>query len=221
MGPNPTVQTQDGFEARSLACRRAGRLVFEGLDFSLAPGQLLVLTGANGSGKSSLLRLAAGLLSPAGGALLRAGVDLAKDRDSHLADLHFVGHKNALKPTLSAAANLEFWARFLGDAGNVEQGLDAMGLGGLADLPAGELSAGQQRRLGLARLFLRPATLWLLDEPTVGLDQASRTRLADAMRRHLECGGMILAATHEDLGLSGGVLELERFAPRTALEEWL
>ncbi len=213
-----TALNTDEFEGKGLACRRGGRLVFERLGFALGPGNLLILKGPNGSGKSSLLRLAAGLLKPEAGILRRAGTDVSQDADSHQMNLHFIGHKNALKATLTVAENIGFWARFAGGAGRERQAIEAMGLGALADLPAGELSAGQQRRLALSRLFLRPAALWLLDEPTVGLDHASRERLTAAMARHLDAGGMIMAATHVDLGLSGSALELGDFAPALDVE---
>lgn len=213
------VSASDGFEGGSLACRRGGRLVFDQLSFRLAPGEALILTGPNGSGKSSLLRLGAGLLARAGGDLCRNGLDVAADPVHHHADLAFVGHRNALKPTLTVRENLYFWARFNGVDDGVGKALQPLEMAALAELPAGELSAGQQRRLALSRLFLKPVGLWLLDEPTVGLDQASAQRFARAMADHLARGGMIMAATHTDLGLGDlGVraqaLDLGDFAAR-------
>lgn len=192
--------------------------MFDGLSFKLAPGEALILSGPNGSGKSSLLRLAAGLLARAGGELRRNGLDVAADPVDHHADLAFVGHRNAFKPTLSVRDNLRFWARFGGSDANLEKALQPLEMEALANLPAGELSAGQQRRLALSRLFLKPVGLWLLDEPTVGLDQANGARFARAMADHLARGGMIMTATHTDLGLGKlGVetqtLDLGDFAP--------
>lgn len=188
-------------EARDLACLRGERVVFAGLSFALAPGGALLLTGPNGAGKSSLLRLLAGLLVPAEGSLLWGGEDALADRARHARRLRYVGHGDALKPALTARENLAFYARLWG--GEVEAALTALDLLPLADLPARVLSTGQRRRLGLARLALAPAPLWLLDEPTTGLDAASVQRLGALLARHREAGGMVLAATHLPLPLPG------------------
>ena len=188
-------------EARDLACLRGERVVFAGLSFALAPGGALLLTGPNGAGKSSLPRLLAGLLVPAEGSLLWGGEDALADRARHARRLRYVGHGDALKPALTARENLAFYARLWG--GEVEAALTALDLLPLADLPARVLSAGQRRRLGLARLALAPAPLWLLDEPTTGLDAASVQRLGALLARHREAGGMVLAATHLPLPLPG------------------
>lgn len=188
-------------EARDLACLRGERVVFAGLSFALEAGGALLLTGANGAGKSSLLRLLAGLLAPAEGALLWQGEDALADRPAHAARLRYVGHGDALKPALTARENLAFFARLWGGA--VDPALEALGLDALAELPARVLSAGQKRRLGLARLALAPAPLWLLDEPTTGLDTASVGRLGALLARHRDAGGMVLAATHLPLPLPG------------------
>jgi heme exporter protein A len=186
-------------EAQDLACLRGERVVFAGLSFAMGAGEALLLTGANGAGKSSLLRLLAGLLRPAEGRLLWEGQDALADRAGHAARLRYVGHGDALKPALTAAENLAFYARLWGGA--VAPALEALGLGPLADLPARVLSAGQKRRLGLARLALGPAALWLLDEPTTGLDVASVDRLGALLARHRDAGGMVVAATHLPLPL--------------------
>jgi heme exporter protein A len=188
-------------EARQLACLRGERVVFAGLSFSLIPGEAVLLTGANGAGKSSLLRLLAGLLAPLEGALLWAGEDALADRAAHARRLRYIGHGDALKPALSAAENLGFYARLWG--GETGPALAALGLEELADLPARVLSSGQKRRLALARLALAPAPLWLLDEPTVGLDAASVERLGRLLAGHRAAGGMVLAATHLPLPLAG------------------
>ena len=182
-----------------LACRRGDRTIFAGLDFMLGGGGSLILTGANGSGKTSLLRMIAGLIEPAAGRLSLEGGsgDLAIGQHCH-----FIAHQDALKPALTARENLAFWGDFFG-GGDVAAGLAAFDLAALADLPAGLLSAGQKRRLALARLALTPRPLWLLDEPTVGLDRASRDRLAALMAAHLDQGGLIVAATHDGIGLEG------------------
>lgn len=186
-------------EARDLGCWRGERAVFSGLSFTVAPGDAVVLTGPNGAGKSSLLRLLAGLLLPAEGRLLWAGEDALADRAGHARRLRYLGHGDVLKPALTAAENLAFHARLWG--GEVSPALAALGLAELAALPARVLSSGQRRRLALARLALAPAALWLLDEPTVGLDAASVDRLGGLLAAHRARGGMVLAATHLPLPL--------------------
>jgi heme exporter protein A len=185
------------FTGDNLGCIRGERAVFAGLDFALGPGELLLLTGPNGSGKSSFLRLAAGLIRPAAGALSWDGRPLARELDAHHARLHYLGHLDAVKPVLSVRENLAFWAEMRGgDAATVAAGLAAYDLEALADWPARLLSAGQKRRLALARLLVAPAALWLLDEPTVGLDLASIARLKAAVAQHRAGGGMVALATH-------------------------
>lgn len=186
-------------EAQDLACWRAERLVFAGLTFTVAPGEALLLTGANGAGKSSLLRVLAGLIPVAEGRLLWEGLDALADPSAHGARLRYLGHQDALKPSLTASENLAFYARLHG--GDTRAALDALDLSALADLPARVLSSGQKRRLALARLALAPAPLWLLDEPSVGLDAASVERLAPLFAAHRAAGGMVLAATHLPLPL--------------------
>ncbi|MBX6744127.1 MAG: heme ABC exporter ATP-binding protein CcmA [Acetobacteraceae bacterium] len=187
-------------EARELACLRGERVVFAGLSFALEAGAALLLTGANGAGKSSLLRLLAGLIPPAEGMLLWQGQDALADRATHARRLRYLSHQDALKPALTARENLAFFARLWG--GNAEAALAALDLLPLADLPARVLSAGQKRRLALARLALgADAPLWLLDEPTVGLDTASVARLGALLARHRAAGGMVIAATHLPLPL--------------------
>lgn len=182
------------FEARDLACIRGERAVFAGLSFALSPGDALLLTGANGAGKSTLLRVLAGLLPAAEGQLLWAGADVRADRAAHAARLRYLSHQDALKPGLTVRENLLFEAAIGG--GDIAAALDAVGLGALAAFPARVLSSGQKRRLALARLALAPAALWLLDEPTTGLDAASVERLGGLLARHRGQGGMVIAATH-------------------------
>ncbi len=186
-------------EAQDLACRRGERVVFAGLSFALAPGEALLLTGANGAGKSSLLRLLAGLLAPAEGRLLWQGEDALADRAAHAGRLRYVAHGDALKPALTARENLLFFSRLWG--GDVTAALEALNLLPLAELPARVLSSGQKRRLALARLALGTAPLWLLDEPTVGVDAASVLLLGRMLASHREAGGMVVAATHLPLPL--------------------
>lgn len=190
-------------EARELACWRGERAIFAGLSFTLPPGGALLLVGANGAGKSSLLRVLAGLIPAAEGDLLWQGEDALADRVAHARRLRYLSHQDALKPSLTAAENLGFYARLWG--GDVAAALDSVGLGPLAELPARVLSSGQKRRLALARLALAPAALWLLDEPTVGLDTASVARLGGLLAAHREAGGAVIAATHLPLPLPGAV----------------
>ena len=202
------------FEGREIVCIRGGRRVFEGLDFALAAGGALVLTGPNGSGKSSLLRLMAGLLAPAAGALSWGGSPIADDMEAHRGRLHYLGHLDAVKPVLTAGENLAFWAGLNGGApGGVIDALDQFGLGALADTPGRLLSAGQKRRLALARLLVAPAELWLLDEPTVGLDRESLDRLTGAIAAQRARGGRVVVATHAPLDMAdANILPLDRFA---------
>jgi heme exporter protein A len=181
-----------------LACIRGGREVFSGLDFGVAAGEALLVTGRNGAGKSSLLRLIAGLVRIAAGRLSLDGGDPEAGIGEQA---HYLGHQDALKPALSVGENLRFWAGFLGGGEDIAPALAAVDLDRLAALPAGYLSAGQRRRLSIARLVAVKRPIWLLDEPTSALDAASQERLAGLMRAHLEGGGMILAATHGAIGL--------------------
>jgi len=183
----------------NLTCQRGGRTVFSGLNFSLSGGEAMMVTGRNGAGKSSLLRMIAGLICISAGRLDLSG----GEADATLAEqAHYLGHQDALKPSLTVIENLRFWAEFLGDAGaTLEPALAAVDLTPLADLPAAYLSAGQRRRLSIARLIAAKRPLWLLDEPTSALDVPSQDRLAGLMRNHLAGGGMIMAATHGPIGL--------------------
>ena len=183
----------------NLTCQRGGRTVFSGLNFSLSGGEAMMVTGRNGAGKSSLLRMIAGLICISAGRLDLSG----GEADATLAEqAHYLGHQDALKPSLTVIENLRFWAEFLGDAGaTLEPALAAVDLTPLADLPAAYLSAGQRRRLSIARLIAAKRPLWLLDEPTSALDVPSQDRLAGLMRDHLAGGGMIMAATHGPIGL--------------------
>jgi len=185
-----------------LACWRGERAVFAGLSFSLEAGEAVALLGPNGAGKSSLLRVLAGLLPAAEGRILWAGKDVRQDAPSHAVRLRYLGHLDALKPALSVRENLAFHAALSG--GDVDAALGSMALAPLAELPARVLSAGQRRRLAIARLALAPAALWLLDEPTVGLDTASIARFGRLLAAHCGQGGMVLAATHVPLPLAGG-----------------
>ena len=183
----------------NLVCSRGGREVFSSLNFSLSGGEALVVTGRNGAGKSSLLRMIVGLVRLAAGRLELEG----GEPDATIAEqAHYLGHQDAVKPSLTVGENLKFWAHYLGSSERpIEPALEAVDLAPLADLPAAYLSAGQRRRLSIARLAAVPRSLWLLDEPTSALDVPSQNRLADLMRGHLAGGGMIVAAAHGPIGL--------------------
>jgi heme exporter protein A len=178
-------------QAAGLAAFRGEKLVFRDIDFTVPEGGALLLTGPNGSGKSTLLRVLAGLLRPAAGEVRWDG------------PVAYVGHQDAVKPALTAAENLRFAAAVGG--GEVNGALAAVGLEELADLPARMLSAGQRRRLALARLALTRAMLWLLDEPTLGLDAASVVLFAGMLEGHRRHGGIVVAATHLPLPMEGPV----------------
>jgi heme exporter protein A len=185
-------------EASGLTCVRGGREVFSGLGFALSGGEALLVTGRNGAGKSSLLRMVAGLVRIAAGRLAADGGDPEKTVSEQA---HYLGHQDALKPSLTVAENLAFWVRYLGGTEPPGPALAAIGLAALADLPAAYLSAGQQRRLSIARLLAVRRPLWLLDEPTSALDREAQDALAGLMRQHLDGGGLIMAAAHDPIGL--------------------
>jgi len=181
-----------------MACVRGGREVFAGIGFALAGGEALLVTGPNGAGKSSLLRMIAGLVRVGAGRL-----ELADgDPELTLAEqAHYLGHQDALKPSLTVAENLGFWAHYLGRNNSIPEALAAVGLDGVADLPAAYLSAGQRRRLSIARLVAVRRPVWLLDEPTSALDRAAQATLARLMGSQLAGGGLIVAAAHGPIGL--------------------
>jgi heme exporter protein A len=184
---------------RGVRCVRGGREVFSGLDFVISSGEALAVTGANGSGKTSLLRMIGGLLALAGGSI---DLDGGEGELTLAEQAHYLGHRDALKPALSVLENLSFWRNFLGgevlDAG---QSLKLAGIEHAAHLPAAYLSAGQRRRLSIARLIAVRRPIWLLDEPTSALDAAGQALFTDVMRDHLARGGLVIAATHAPLGI--------------------
>ena len=171
--------------------------MFEGLSLRAGDGVGIELSGPNGSGKSSLLRVLAGFISPAAGSIALSG---GKEDATIGEQCHYVGHLNGVKRALTVSENLDFWAEYLSD-GDVDSALAAFDLENLAEIPAGLLSAGQERRLGLARLVLSYRPIWLLDEPSVSLDTSSRQLLASIIKDHLKNGGIVLAATHAPFGV--------------------
>jgi len=186
----------------NLACRRAGRLIYRDLDFHLAAGQAVALRGPNGVGKSTLLRQLAGLIPVARGDARLGDVSLARQRQAFQERAAYAGHLDAVKPALGIAENLTLWAGIHGnDAARADAALERFGLSAIGNRPAAQCSAGQKRRLGLARLLVMDRPLWLLDEPTVSLDTEAAALVADLVREHLAAGGLALIATHVDLGL--------------------
>ncbi|UCI30728.1 heme ABC exporter ATP-binding protein CcmA [Mesorhizobium sp. B4-1-4] len=188
--------------AENLGGERGGESVFSGIGFALDQGQALVVTGPNGAGKSTLLRIIAGLLPQAEGGLLLEGGGEAFP--SIASACHYLGHQNAMKTALGVAENLRFWREFHGQGSlEVEAALETVGLGGIGHLPFGYLSTGQRRRAAIAKLLVSHRPLWLLDEPTAGLDKASEGRFAGLIRKHLGGGGIVVAATHLPLSIEG------------------
>ncbi|HTZ35558.1 MAG TPA: heme ABC exporter ATP-binding protein CcmA [Stellaceae bacterium] len=201
--------------AAGLACRRGERLIFSALDCAVAAGGALFLTGPNGSGKSSLLRLLATLLPPQAGGIAWGGRPVADDLPGHRARLHYLGHLDAIKPALAVRETLAFWAETRAAARPaIDAALAAFALEPLADWPCRWLSAGQRRRLALARLIAAPAPLWLLDEPSTALDADAEARLVAAIAAHRAAGGRVVVATHQPLDVPRAqTLSLAAFAP--------
>ena len=195
-----------GLKVEAVTLERGGRVVIDNLSFNVSAGDALVLTGSNGAGKTTVIRALAGFLTPTSGTIHLVG---AAD-DQELPSLcHYVGHRDATKAKLTVAENVAFWAAYLGGPANAtartestDAALDAFGLADLAAVPAGYLSAGQKRRLGLARLLSAPRPFWLLDEPTTALDAEHQRAFAVLIEQHRATGGMVIAATHMDLGLA-------------------
>jgi len=208
--------------ADKLAARRGEDLIFVNVSFHLEAGDALILLGANGSGKSTLLRVVAGLLTPERGTVSFIGPNGESDRPAREAS-HYLGHRNAIKHELTVAENLAFWKAFLGNdpSGSgvtVEEAAEAVGLADITHLPFGYLSAGQQRRIAFAKLLVAHRPVWILDEPTAALDAAANRLLGGLIAAHRKTGGIVLAATHQPLGLeNAGELQMTGFAG--AMEE--
>lgn len=209
--------------AEGLSAKRGEDLIFQDISFEIAAGRALVVKGPNGSGKSTLLRVLAGLLPAVSGT---ARLDAAAHPVERLGEAcHYLGHRNAMKRELTVAENLAFWKAFLGDlAGGksfgVEAATEAVGLGGIAHLPFGYLSAGQQRRMAMAKLLVAWRPVWILDEPTAALDVSAEAMFAGLVTDHLSQGGIAIAATHQPLELTGvQELHLKGFSGVSA-EAW-
>jgi len=186
--------------AETLSVMRGDRMVVTQLTFAVDGGEALTLTGPNGAGKTTVIRTIAGLLRPAGGQIRLEG---AQPDRTPSEECHYVGHLNGVKASLTVEENATFWSRYLGGAAaDIEAALATFGLGSAREVPAGYLSAGQRRRLALARLLLAKRPIWLLDEPAVSLDQASQAMLTKVVDKHLAGGGLVIAATHAPLGFA-------------------
>jgi heme exporter protein A len=196
--------------AEKLACVRGDRRVFSNLDFGVAAGEALVVEGANGAGKTSLLRLIAGFLPPASGSVtLKIDSEAISDGEERGRHVGWLGHQDGIKPQLGVGEQLEFFAHLYGATDAVSPALERVGLFRQRAFPCRYLSAGQKKRLGLARLMLSGRALWLLDEPFAALDSAGRGLAAELMRAHCASGGIVIAATHDALGLAARSLRLE------------
>jgi heme exporter protein A len=198
-----------------LSAKRGEDLIFHDISFVLSAGQALVVTGPNGSGKSTLLRVLAGLLTAESGKVRLGGVssDIGHPREF----CHYLGHRNAMKRELTVAENLSFWKSFMGDSAGgsgigIEAATEALGLGGISHLPFGYLSAGQQRRMAMAKLLVAYRPIWLLDEPTAALDASADQLFAGLVAGYLGAGGIVVAATHQPLGLDARELRMTGFA---------
>jgi heme exporter protein A len=209
--------------AENLGVRRGEDFIFMNISFKLSNGEALVLTGRNGSGKSTLLRTVAGLLRPELGRVKIAGEGIDPDMRPSEA-CHYLGHRNAMKTELTVSENLRFWKDFLGDFSGgtgmaIDEAAEIVGLAGIAHLPFGYLSAGQQRRFAMAKLLIAWRPVWILDEPTAALDKAADGMFTDLVKNHLAKGGIVLAATHQPLGLeSARELRMTGFA---GMEAWV
>jgi heme exporter protein A len=212
-GIAPTTAVRENIlKADRLSCIRGGRLVFANLSFEIGRGHILALRGPNGSGKSSLLRILAGLLPPAEGMISWNGKNVGIDAFAHRTRISYVGHLDAVKAALTVRENVEFWAKvsgikISGAAGNdsIDKALTGLGIAHLRDLPARFLSAGQKRRLNLARLAAISTPVWLLDEPSVSLDRESVALLDILITDHCAKGGIAIIATHNEIEYANAI----------------
>lgn len=200
------------YSATNLSVRRSDRKIFENLSFSLSSGTLLKLIGPNGSGKSTLLKTLAGLIKHETGEVFIDNETVINDQDWTSENICYLGHKNALKREFTVIENISFWAKIWGTIDKIDHSINSMGIDYLRDTPVRFLSSGQARRAALARSICHPGFIWLFDEPTVGLDEQGLTMLSQAMNSHLEDGGIIICATHVELGLEQKQIEILNLA---------
>ncbi len=202
-------------EACGLTCSKRDRTLFEGLSLVVNTGELLYLRGPNGAGKTSLLRILTGLSTPDAGTVLHNGIDISEDKSCYYRDLFYLGHKSGTNGSLSALDNLSFWLaqhKVSVDVNVLYDVLEKVGLVGLEDIPVRYLSAGQQRRVALSRLWLKPAKVWILDEPFTALDVKGVHMLESSMKDHVAKGGLIVTTSHQPLSETAGkhcVFDLE------------
>ncbi|WP_179188195.1 heme ABC exporter ATP-binding protein CcmA [Kiloniella majae] len=202
------------FQGEDLTCIRGGRTVFLGLSFNLAQGQALILEGPNGSGKSSLIRMLSGLVRPKLGKLLWQGQDATKEPEIFQSHIHYIGHRNAIKPVLTVLENLAYWSGKTKDDPSLYDALDHFRMLPLKHTPANLLSSGQSRRLTLSRLLASERSVWLLDEPSVGLDVASVALLEEVIKTHRSKGGSVIFATHSPIHVENpNRLNLQDYSP--------
>ncbi len=202
--------------AQNMTCIRGDRAIFSNLEFELPPGRALILNGANGSGKSSLLKIVAGLLQAQNGALFFDHQDILGDQDWISHNICYLDHNNGMKPEMTVAENLIFWAEMAHHHEDVRTAASKVGIDHCLDLPVCYLSSGQARRAAITRVLCHPGQIWLLDEPTVGLDREGVALLAGLMNEHLTQGGRILTATHIELDIDPAkyaILNMSDFAP--------
>lgn len=203
-------------EAQALECVRGERKLFQGLGFSLEPGEALEVSGPNGSGKTSLLRMLCGLLLPAAGEILWQGENISALKEEYLSKLAYLGHANGVKAELSARENLRIAGGLAGVHPSTEKigaALERMGLGDSGARPLKTFSQGQQRRVALARLLMSDKALWVLDEPLTALDSAAVRLVQSVLEEHLKKGGMAVLTTHQPLDVSGGKTKRIHLAP--------
>lgn len=188
-------------EAKSLSCVRDERILFSELSFTVKPGEIIQVEGPNGAGKTSLLRILAGLAQPESGEVCWRGQNTLRHRENYHQDLLFLGHQPGIKTMLTPFENLQFYqaVRAAPDRQAIWQALEQVGLVGYEDLPVAQLSAGQQRRVALARLWLSECPLWILDEPLTAIDKQGVAELISLFEQHAQQGGMVLLTTHQDL----------------------
>ncbi|ASM08340.1 MULTISPECIES: cytochrome c biogenesis heme-transporting ATPase CcmA [Serratia] len=205
-------------EAKSLSCVRDERILFSELSFSVQPGDIIQVEGPNGAGKTSLLRILAGLARPDGGEVCWRGRNTLRDRANYQQDLLFIGHQPGIKAVLTPFENLQFYQAVRGAAEHqaIWRALEQVGLVGYEDLPVAQLSAGQQRRVALARLWLSAAPLWILDEPLTAIDKQGVAELISLFEQHAQRGGMVLLTTHQDLASVGQTVGKIRLAEHDA-----
>lgn len=213
------IQSSIQLIVNNLAAMRGTRVLFRNLDLTAKSGEAFSIVGPNGAGKTTFLRCVAGLLTPISGSVAVSG---GEDECSVGEHCHYIGHLNGIKPALSVIENLEFYSRFLGGGGDVRAAAGQLALADLEDIPAAYLSAGQKRRLGLARLLCAHRPIWLLDEPAVSLDQTSQAILGQIVSDHLRSGGIVLAVTHMTLGWEAShTLDFGKLLPEDAEDKLL